>query len=291
MPESQIPLVSVIIPVYNRENLVGETLDSVIAQTYQNWECIVVDDGSADRTREVVQSYCDKDQRIKLFNRPTDRPKGANACRNYGLELSLGEFIKWFDSDDLMKELLIQSQLEFLKRHWEYNVAICDWESFGVNSFEPFDGFPLPRTRNPDKPLEEYVKGDFYFQTGAGLWQKEYLNKVGIIFDERLERGQEAEFHFQHIIAGVNFYWHHSVLFSIRRGHPRIGSEYGKTVKSETSFLLYWEIVCNGLTAKKVDDDLILFALKKRLYGLRRIRKFGFSLDYISSILEYVART
>ncbi|RLD85933.1 MAG: glycosyltransferase family 2 protein, partial [Bacteroidetes bacterium] len=64
------PLVSIIIPAYNRADLIGETLDSVLAQTYPNWECIVVDDGSADKTKDVVQHYVDKDPRFILVDRP-----------------------------------------------------------------------------------------------------------------------------------------------------------------------------------------------------------------------------
>jgi glycosyltransferase involved in cell wall biosynthesis len=95
-------LVSIIIPTYNRAHLIGETLESILAQTYTNWECIVVDDGSTDYTDELLEFYCKKDHRIQFHHRPPNRRKGANACRNYGYELSQGDYIQWFDSDDLM---------------------------------------------------------------------------------------------------------------------------------------------------------------------------------------------
>lgn len=95
-------LVSIIIPTYNRAHFIGETLDSIIAQTYENWECIVVDDGSIDYTEELVGLYTQKDTRIKYHHRPANWKKGANVCRNYGFERSKGEYLIWFDSDDLM---------------------------------------------------------------------------------------------------------------------------------------------------------------------------------------------
>jgi len=286
MSESQTPLVSVIIPVYNRESLVGETLDSVIAQTYQNWECIVVDDGSTDRTREVVQGYCDKDRRIKLFSRPNDRPKGANACRNYGFELSQGEFIKWFDSDDVMKPFLIQSQVE---THWasdNFDAVICDWECFGQDSDDASEGFPLPKNRMPVRPLESFISSEFYFQTGAPLWSREYLNQSRVVFDETLARGQESDFHFQHLFLGLRTHWDSFVGFAVRRGHPnRIGSEYGKLLKSEISFLRYWEKVCDAIAKMNLSEELVVFAWRKRLFGLRRVKNFGFSYAYVGRCL------
>ena len=78
-------LVSIIIPTFNRANLISYTLDSVLNQDYTSWECLVVDDGSTDKTQEVVLGYIQKDSRIKLLHRPNDWIKGANSCRNYGL--------------------------------------------------------------------------------------------------------------------------------------------------------------------------------------------------------------
>jgi glycosyltransferase involved in cell wall biosynthesis len=94
--------ISIIIPTYNRSHLIGKTLESILAQTFQNWKCIVVDDNSTDNTNEVMKDYCEKDQRIRFIKRPSNLKKGANSCRNYGFEKSSSPFIKWFDSDDIM---------------------------------------------------------------------------------------------------------------------------------------------------------------------------------------------
>src|SRR5690606_34265329 len=101
------PLISIVIPTYNRAQFIAETLTSVKNQTYQNWECVVVDDGSTDNTIEIIQQFTASDDRFKLYSRPTNRPKGANACRNYGFEVSSGLYINWFDSDDIMAPTFI----------------------------------------------------------------------------------------------------------------------------------------------------------------------------------------
>lgn len=127
------PLVSIIIPTYNRAHLIGETLDSVLAQTYTNWECIVVDDGGTDGTDEVLAEYVAKDSRFQYHHRPKDRPKGDNACRNYGFELSMGKYIQWLDSDDILGKAKLESQLSLFNKEASNNLAICRWSTFTVS--------------------------------------------------------------------------------------------------------------------------------------------------------------
>ena len=76
------PKISILIPVYNREFLVAETLQSIADQTYTNWECILVDDGSTDNTEAVVEGFIEEDSRFQYFKRPDTMPKGGNVCRN-----------------------------------------------------------------------------------------------------------------------------------------------------------------------------------------------------------------
>ncbi|MFV5703595.1 glycosyltransferase family 2 protein [Flavobacterium sp. XS2P12] len=116
------PLISIIIPVYNREKLLSETLNSLISQSFTDWECILVDDRSTDGSYHVMEQYEEKDYRFKIFKRPVVIKKGANACRNYGFKKSLGSYIKWFDSDDIMLPnhleravtILVQNKLDFV---------------------------------------------------------------------------------------------------------------------------------------------------------------------------------
>ncbi|WP_169313459.1 glycosyltransferase family 2 protein [Aequorivita sublithincola] len=105
------PLVSIIIPTYNRAHLIGETLDSVLAQTYQNWECIVVDDWSTDNTDDVLAGYMAKDARFQYHHRPKGRLQGGNAARNYGFELSKGDYIAFLDSDDLFHKMALSIKI------------------------------------------------------------------------------------------------------------------------------------------------------------------------------------
>ena len=98
----QLPTISIIIPVFNRDTLLAMTIESIIEQTFTNWECILIDDQSTDDSFLVMKEFQAKDNRIQAYKRPREIKKGANACRNFGFTKSSGAYIKWFDSDDIM---------------------------------------------------------------------------------------------------------------------------------------------------------------------------------------------
>lgn len=90
-----MPKISIIVPVYNREKLLPETLESISNQTYTDWECVLVDDGSTDNSLQLLHNLASKDFRLKVYSRPEEYKKGAPSCRNYGYELATGEYIQF----------------------------------------------------------------------------------------------------------------------------------------------------------------------------------------------------
>jgi glycosyltransferase involved in cell wall biosynthesis len=187
MAPSSEPLVSIIIPTFNRAHLIGETLESIRAQRYQNWECIVVDDGSSDNTDEVLKTYLKEDTRFQYYHRPADRPKGANACRNYGFEVSKGEFINWFDDDDIMLPEFIRMKIELFCPKLDY--ILC-----GVTYVDPDLNFVKDVYFKKDIDLfRDLVLINQSILTPTILFRRSSLLKEGL-FDEKILRGQEMEF-------------------------------------------------------------------------------------------------
>src|SRR5690554_6032761 len=107
-------LISVVIPTYNRVHVLPRAIDSVIAQTYPHWELLIVDDGSDDGTEELVAQYMNREPRIKFLERPSDRLRGGNACRNIGAEHAAGEYIAFLDSDDYWKQTRLAECVIFI---------------------------------------------------------------------------------------------------------------------------------------------------------------------------------
>ncbi|MGK3116956.1 glycosyltransferase [Pseudomonas corrugata] len=121
MSELARELVSIIMPSYNAEALIGKSIQSVIDQAYDDWELIVVDDCSKDSTRQVVQSFVEKDSRVKLI--PLDRNNGAPAApRNIGVRNATGSWIAFLDADDIWHPEKLTLQMDALEKH---NVSFC----------------------------------------------------------------------------------------------------------------------------------------------------------------------
>ena len=133
------PLVSIIIPVFNRENLIGKSVDSALMQNYGNREIIVVDDGSTDRTVEVLEGY---GSRITLVRQ---KNSGPSAARNLGVKISHGEILAFLDSDDSWSEDKISRQVELLLKGGERvpccicNASIHSIDHHQTNSFDSAD--------------------------------------------------------------------------------------------------------------------------------------------------------
>lgn len=122
------PLVSIIVPCYNQAQYLPETLDSVLAQTYPYWECIIVNDGSPDNTEEIAKHYCDKDIRFKYVYKENG---GLSSARNVGIKNSLGEFILPLDSDDLIGNYYLEEAIRVFEQEPKTKLVYCKAELFG----------------------------------------------------------------------------------------------------------------------------------------------------------------
>ena len=105
------PLISVVIPAYNAEQFLDETLESVLSQTYENWECIIVNDGSTDNTESVAKKWCEKDSRFRLTNKENG---GLSSARNWGIKESKAEYIAFLDADDILTSDSLEVRINVL---------------------------------------------------------------------------------------------------------------------------------------------------------------------------------
>jgi glycosyltransferase involved in cell wall biosynthesis len=131
-------LVSVITPCYNSQNYISYTIESVIRQTYENWELIIVDDGSEDGSKNIIAKYSEKDPRIKLIELVNNQ--GPAHARNVGLEIARGRFIAFLDSDDLWDRKKLESQINYML---EYDVSFSFTSYQKINNKGDVVGKPV----------------------------------------------------------------------------------------------------------------------------------------------------
>ncbi|RBP02777.1 glycosyltransferase family 2 protein [Rossellomorea aquimaris] len=124
------PLVSIITPVYNAEKFIEETIDSVLNQTYSNWEMILINDQSPDNSKDIILSMAKQDSRIRLID--LDENSGAAIARNKGIDASNGQFIAFLDSDDLWHPQKLEKQIEFLLQN-DYAFSFTSYELMEEN--------------------------------------------------------------------------------------------------------------------------------------------------------------
>ncbi len=219
------PLVSIIIPVYNRDNILIETLQSILFQSYTNWECIIVDDRSTDKTVEIIQEYCKLDSRFKFYSRPTYLKKGANNCRNYGFKISIGTYIQWFDSDDIMLPSMIEEKI--LKINLDNSDIVINRLGFFDNEISVFstDNRISLNSSSENLPFE-FFAGNFWFQTSQPLFRKTFLLLQKKLFNKNLKRNQETELFVRLLIHNPKISYINDVLILQRIHDKSIGGNY-----------------------------------------------------------------
>ena len=253
--------VSIIVPTYNRCHLLGDTLDSVVCQSFQSWECIVVDDSSHDHTEELMEFYCERDQRIKFYRRPKVSIKGANSCRNFGFSKSTGDYIIWFDSDDLMTPDHIEKKIK----------AIQEYDS----------DFIIARTRNFNdcKLLEpyKYIKKPYGIKAGDFILLKIHWYTYDIIlkrevavhieWNEHMRSWQDYNYFCKMLLVSENGRYLDEVLT-----HRRLHDNSIQTVLKRDDITFQKELLENRIfTFEDIEEKLDPYTRRELIFGMMNL--------------------
>lgn len=198
------PLVSIVVPNYNNEDYIVPFIDSIIQQTYTNWELIIVDDGSTNNSCDLIRGYVQKDERIRLYHRVRE-PKGASTCRNIGLSYVRGKYICFFDSDDLVPEYCIEVRVK------EMNMQADDvgFLVFPIISFQkqPYDEYRLvlglPFFKDDLKMFLKRYRLPFAVWTN--IYRREVFYKYSLQWDECLKSLQDSDFNINALCKSIKY--------------------------------------------------------------------------------------
>lgn len=194
---NNIPAISIIIPAYNRAEVISETLDSVLAQSFQNWECIIVDDGSKDNTFEIAAQYTEKDSRFRLYKRPDSHKPGGCGARNFGFLQSKGKYIKWLDSDDIIEKELLKKEIQQFEQQPGLKFAYCGHLTFHKTQSQPNNAKLIQTAPKTGTELLNLMGASReYVLTGSYAVDRNVISVSGL-WNEELKINQDGEFIFR----------------------------------------------------------------------------------------------
>lgn len=222
MIEQAKPMISVIMPVYNAENFVAEGVESVMAQIFSNWELIIVDDGSKDKSGKICDALAAKDNRIKVFHIQNG---GVSNARNYGLRHARGTYVQFLDADDLMAGDALQTAYE--------NAGNFDMIVWG------YERFPVTGMQKTEKTYECFSFNEITRQFPVLLyhnlfnvpWNKLYKRNIiidnGLHFQVGMQVGEDQLFNLSYISVCTSMKILPDVLSKYRCGmHESLSAKF-----------------------------------------------------------------
>lgn len=212
-------LVSIVVPVYNAEKFLGQTLGCLEGQTYKNIEVILVDDGSSDSSKVICEGYAVRDGRFRYYYQEN---AGAGAARNHGIDLARGEFLMFLDSDDLFEYDFVEKMHGAIVGS-EADVAVCRGDKFN-SVYEPSKAQPIrPQALlDPDVYVPEEIGQRFFQVMTLSPWDKifrvEHVKNNGLRF-QNLRYSNDTYFVLMALLAASKIVVTADVLVHYRCGH------------------------------------------------------------------------
>lgn len=294
-----IPKISVIVPVYNANKGLRRCVDSILAQTYVNFELLLINDGSTDGSNEICDEYAKKDVRVRVFHK---RNGGVSSARNIGLENATGEWISFVDSDDWVRESYLKHLYDEVQGDVDLVIAFAEM----VNHPDS-DKYYYEQSKLNKKDFSElFVKFDLSWRTApwGKLFRSELIKSASLRFVEGMHIGEDACFLYEFILHCRN------ILISDKKDYFYLYDNCGSLTKRSNSIdselLAYNEIykVMRKLIDRlQINDPIalknmrwseatylqrVLNSLYNKVDRKRRIQVLG-QLDYRS--LDYYVRT
>ncbi|SIR10430.1 glycosyltransferase family 2 protein [Pontibacter lucknowensis] len=277
---------TIIIPHYQRAKLLIDTIESIKLQNYNKWECIIVDDGSDEANVKAIIGYISGDSRFTFVSRPDEEIKGANSCRRYGLTLAKGDFIKWFDSDDIMEQDFLSTQVKFIKDGFDGILCNCKVYNDNLTVLKSESWRELNYSNNI---LGDYLSEKLAWQTGSGLWRKSIFKSYEP-FSYDLNNAQEWLFHFDILTLGIKVGVIDKALYKIRSHKSSIS--YNRNLKYNYHRLLSRLIALEKFSEADISGKKFLtLPIVKDLKRNRGKYLFFGALKTLQTLITYSLRS
>lgn len=222
--KTELPLVSIIVPCFNAEKFLAETLTCVANVDYPNWECLIVNDGSTDQSEQIAGLFCEADSRFRLLSQEN---AGPSAARNMGIYHSTGQYILPLDADDLISKDYIKEAAEILAQQPEIKLVYCLARKFGRKN---------KAWNLPDYSFDKLLIDNMIFCT-AMFRKSDFVKTRG--YDERMRNGREDwDFWIEFLKDGGAVYRIEKVHFFYRthkKSHNKTANENITAIREHVS--------------------------------------------------------
>lgn len=217
--------VSVIIPVYNAQAYLKEALDSIICQSYENLELLIVECGSDDKSMDIASEYEKKDSRIHILKKEKLTPGTA---RNCGLENAEGEYILFVDADDYLPDPKIVEQFVMVLEKTDCDIAVCNYERLWEGKFLPVTGhraFSMLDRNSEEFRFRGFFSVGMLSYVWGKLYRREFLEKKNLKFSD-FEYAEDKLFNLQCYINGAGYTFLETVGYTYRKNDQSVSYRY-----------------------------------------------------------------
>ncbi len=203
-------MITIIIPVYNSEDTLSRCIDSILSQTFHDWELLLIDDGSSDKSGEICDRYAVKDQRIQVFHKKNG---GVSSARNIGLDHAKGEWITFVDADDFIKKLYLAHLLEHSQK--QVDLVISYAEIYNGDDIIQKESYPAKLV--DDANFESmFIENDMHWHTSpwSKLYKRNIIEEYHLRFCEGMHIGEDAVFLYSYMLYSNKIYISHDTDYN-----------------------------------------------------------------------------
>ncbi|WP_142413388.1 glycosyltransferase family 2 protein [Hathewaya massiliensis] len=278
--------ISVVVPMYNVENYIGRTLESIKSQSFKDFELIVINDGSTDKSLQVVEDTLDQSLiNWRIINKKNE---GVSKARNLGIEEAKGKYIYFLDGDDYIEESLLEKMYHCAENSGA-EISFCGY----VHVNEKDGSIPFKVHKYIDSPIEgvqaaaKMLQNNIYISAISGFYLREFLKEKNLRFDSELKFGEDTVFIIKALMNAKKVACiKESLVYYLRRNSSvtkRCGKEYFDLHKSNLQILNYNR---EFYKSQEVEKSLREYAIPQSI--MRIFSKVAQSGQHKEELLEFI---
>lgn len=249
--------VSIIVPMFNAAAYVDALIESVMAQSFSNWELIMVDDRSSDDTVQRAETAKGNDPRIHVCRRPEELPKGGDVCRNYGMDMARGKYLFFVDADDIIAPYCLRQRFDLMEKSPEVDCGVFPALTFNhsvLDNPKAYFGFKF------GNPINGLINKVLPFVVWNNMYRHDSLKNRKLRWDEKLMSSQDSDFNIQCLVSGLKYHGFDAVPDYFWRQSQSLSTKIKSNAHAENN-LYYFEKI-NSLfgSRNEYDADMRLFS-------------------------------